>query len=158
MDAITIKYYDDNANSAFAMYSSLKDGVEKYSRLAFPPGSEIQDVGSGSGRDVNLLINEEYEAYGAEPSCKLRSLALSKMPQLQGRMYSGALPNLAEQIGRTFDGILCSAVFQHVPEEQQFDAAFDKRRQPPHKLLAEKEKRHNPDVLGSTSSSHSRKV
>jgi 2-polyprenyl-3-methyl-5-hydroxy-6-metoxy-1,4-benzoquinol methylase len=127
MDAITIKYYDDNADSVFAMYSSLNGGVEKYCRLAFPPGSEILDIGSGSGRDVNLLINEQYEAYGAEPSCKMRSLTLSKMPQLQGRIYSGALPDLAEQIGRKFDGILCSAVFQHIPEEQQFDAAFDIR-------------------------------
>jgi len=33
MDAITIKYYDDDADSVFAMYSSLKGGVEKYCRL-----------------------------------------------------------------------------------------------------------------------------
>ncbi len=127
MDAMTIKYYNDNADSVFAMYSSLKSGAEKYWRLAFSPGSEILDIGSGSGRDVDWMIREQYDAYGVEPSSNLRSLALLKMPQLQGRIYSGALPGLAAQIGRKFDGILCSAVFQHIPQEQQFAAAFDIR-------------------------------
>ncbi len=128
MDEITIKYYEDHADSVFAMYSSLKGGVEKYCKLAFQPGSEILDIGSGSGRDVALLIKEQYEAYGAEPSCNLRHLAVSKMSQLDGRIYSGGLPDLSEQIGRKFDGILCTAVFQHIPQEQQFDAAFDIRK------------------------------
>ena len=48
-------------------------------------------------------------------------------PRLQGRIYSGSLPGLAAEIGRKFDGILCSAVFQHIPREQQSDAAVDIR-------------------------------
>jgi SAM-dependent methyltransferase len=125
MDALTIKYYNENAESIFAMYTSLKGGGEKYWKLAFPPGSEILDIGSGSGRDVNLLIERQYEAYGVEPSCNLRALSLLKMPKLQGRISSGALPNLVAQMGRKFDGILCSAIFQHIPPDQQFDAAVD---------------------------------
>jgi SAM-dependent methyltransferase len=127
MDALTVKYYDDNSESMFAMYSSGERGVQKYFRFAFLPGSEILDIGSGSGSDVGFLIKEEYQAYGAEPSSNLRALAISKLPQLQGRIYAGALPELAGKIGRKFDGILCSAVFQHIPQEQQFDAAFDIR-------------------------------
>jgi SAM-dependent methyltransferase len=127
MDELTIKYYDDNAERLFAMYSSGPSGIEKYFRLAFPPGSEILDIGSGSGRDLGILINEHYDAYGTDPSDSLRLLAISQYPQLEGRIYSGALPGLAAQIDRKFDGILCAAVFQHIPQEQQYDAAFDIR-------------------------------
>jgi hypothetical protein len=34
MKSITIKHYDDNADSVFEMYSSLKGSVEKYCKLA----------------------------------------------------------------------------------------------------------------------------
>ncbi len=127
MDALTVKYYDDNADSMFAMYASAESGIRDYFKLAFSPGSEILDIGSGSGRDLDFLIKEQYDAYGAEPSNNLRKLATSQSPQLKDRIYDGGLPELAENIGRKFDGILCSAVFQHIPQERQFDAAFDIR-------------------------------
>jgi 2-polyprenyl-3-methyl-5-hydroxy-6-metoxy-1,4-benzoquinol methylase len=127
MDTLTAKYYEENAEIVFKLHSSGKSGPQEYFKLAFLPGSEILDIGSGSGRDVNILIKEQYEAYGAEPSSNLRTLAASQFPQLQGRIYPGALPDLATQIGRKFDGILCVAVFQHIPQEQQFDAALDIR-------------------------------
>jgi 2-polyprenyl-3-methyl-5-hydroxy-6-metoxy-1,4-benzoquinol methylase len=126
-DSQTVQYYDDHAGEVFAQYSSARSGVEKYFRLAFPPGSEVLDIGAGSGRDLDILIREEYEGYGAEPSPQLRALATANLPALAGRIYAGALPGLAAQIGRKFDGILCAAVFQHIPQEQQFDAAFDIR-------------------------------
>jgi SAM-dependent methyltransferase len=74
-----------------------------------------------------LLIREGCEAYGAEPSARLRELAAGHFPQLADRIYSGSLPVVSQQIGRKFDGILCAAVLQHVPEEQLFDAVSDIR-------------------------------
>jgi SAM-dependent methyltransferase len=127
MDPRTVQYYDDHADDVFAQYSSGRSGVEKYFRLAFPAGSEILDIGAGSGRDLDILIREEYEAYGAEPSIRLRDLAIANIPRLAGRICAGALPDLAAQVNRKFDGILCSAVFQHITLQQQFDAAFDIR-------------------------------
>jgi len=127
MDPRTIQYYDDNADEIFAQYERSRSGAEKYFKLAFPPGAEILDIGAGSGRDLDILIREEYEAYGAEPSPRLRDLAIANLPGLAGRIYAGGLPGLAAQIGRKFDGVLCIAVFQHIPQEQQFDAAFDIR-------------------------------
>ena len=126
MDPRTIQYYDEHAEEVFALYTGSESGPAKYFKLAFPPGSEILDVGAGSGRDLGILIREQYEAYGAEPSPRLRALAL-RTPGLEGRICEGALPNLSAQIGRKFDGLLCTAVFQHIPREQQFDAACDMR-------------------------------
>jgi SAM-dependent methyltransferase len=126
MDPKTIQYYDDHGDELFITYSRTNSGPAKYFKVAFPPGSEILDIGAGSGRDMGILIQEKYEAYGAEPSHRLRELAL-QTPVLAGRILEGALPDLAGRIGRKFDGILCSAVFQHIPREQQFDAAYDIR-------------------------------
>ncbi len=127
MDERTIRYYDDNAGEVSSLYESVRGGVEKYFRLAFPPGAEILDVGSGSGRDLDILVKEEYAVYGTEPSAGMRSLYLSKHPEMSERIWSAALPDLSSNIQRKFDGILCSAVFQHLPAERQFDAAFDLR-------------------------------
>jgi 2-polyprenyl-3-methyl-5-hydroxy-6-metoxy-1,4-benzoquinol methylase len=85
----------------------------------------VLDIGAGSGRDTCLLIRQECEAYGAEPSACMRELAAGHLPQLAGRIYPGALRSLLQQIGRKFDGILCAAMLQHVPEKQLFDAVFD---------------------------------
>jgi hypothetical protein len=127
MDPQTVQYYDDNAEAVFARYQKAKTGIARYFRLAFPAGSEVLDIGAGSGRDMDLLMHEECEAYGAEPSVRMREVTEARLPQLAGRIYSGSLPGLSQQIGRRFDGILCSGVFMHIPEEQHFDAAFDIR-------------------------------
>jgi hypothetical protein len=68
MDPRTVQYYDENADAVFAQFSSGRSGVEKYFRLAFPPGSEILDIDTGSDRDLDILICEEYETHGCETS------------------------------------------------------------------------------------------
>ena len=127
MDSRTIQYYDDNAEAIFARYQGAKIGIARYFKLAFPPGSMVLDIGAGSGRDMDILLREECEAYGAEPSARLREVTEARLPHLAGRIYSGSLPGLSERIDRKFDGVLCSGVFMHIPEEQLFDAAFDIR-------------------------------
>jgi SAM-dependent methyltransferase len=126
MDGRTVQYYIENAEAVYARHRAAKAGVAKYFKLAFPPRSEIFDIGAGSGQDMGILINEDYDAYGVEPSEPLRQLVLSNAPQLAGRIYAGCLPGLS-LLDRKFDGILCSAVFMHIPKEEHFDAACEIR-------------------------------
>jgi SAM-dependent methyltransferase len=127
VDPETIRYYDEHAESFFDLYSSGESGAREYFTLAFPPGSEILDIGASSGRDLDILLRDGYEAYGVEPSPRLRAMAAAKFPRLQDRLYAGALPGLTAAIDRKFDGILCSGVFQHIWRDLQLDAATDIR-------------------------------
>ena len=127
MDPRTVQYYDDHAEHCFELYRRSRSGIAKYFRLAFPPGSQVLDIGSGSGRDMDLLAAEECEPYGAEPSACMRERAASHTPHLAGRICGGSLPGLSQQLDRKFDGVLCAAILQHIPGEQIFDAAFDMR-------------------------------
>jgi 2-polyprenyl-3-methyl-5-hydroxy-6-metoxy-1,4-benzoquinol methylase len=127
MDPHTVQYYEDNAEAVFARYQGAKIGIAKYFRPAFPAGSVVLDIGAGAGRDMDILMREECEAYGAEPSARLREVTEARLPHLAGRIYAGSLPGLSQKIDRKFEGILCAGVFMHIPEEEQFDAAFDIR-------------------------------
>jgi SAM-dependent methyltransferase len=127
MDSRTIRYYNENAESVFARYQSVPSPVERYFRIAFPPGVEVLDVGAGSGRDLAELIREGYAAWGVEPSESLRRLAIERNPSLETRLTDGSLPDVSARLNHKFDGILCSAIFMHIPEEQLFDAACDIR-------------------------------
>ena len=147
MDRRTVQYYDDNAEAVYARHNAAKTGVSKYFNVAFPPGSEVLDIGAGSGRDMGILMREPHDVYGVEPSESLRQLAVSNAPELAGRFYSGSLPGLSAILDRQFDGILCSAVFMHIPEEEHFDAACEIRNLlKPHGRLLLSVPRSRPDL------------
>jgi len=128
MDSQTARYYEDNAEAVFRRRESKPSGIAVHFKQAFLEGSEILDIGTGSGRDMICLIREGYRVHGAEPSQGLRRLAVQHSPHFKGRIYDGALPGLSALIDRQFDGILCSAVFMHLLPEQHFDAAGDIRK------------------------------
>src|SRR5206468_5177568 len=93
------------------------------------------------------LMREPHDVYGVEPSESLRQLAVSNAPELAGRFYSGSLPGLSAILDRQFDGILCSAVFMHIPEEEHFDAACEIRNLlKPHGRLLLSVPRSRPDL------------
>jgi hypothetical protein len=71
MDPKTVQYYDDHGDELFALYTVSARGPAKYFKAAFPPGSEILDIGTGSGRDLGILIREQYVSGQAELSAGL---------------------------------------------------------------------------------------
>ncbi|MFW5878332.1 MAG: class I SAM-dependent methyltransferase, partial [Myxococcota bacterium] len=73
------------------------------------------------------LLARSHEAWGLEPSASMRKVALCRHPELAGRIQPGALPDEIpdpEALGGRFDGILCSAVLQHLPRAALFDAVI----------------------------------
>ena len=81
-------------------------------------GSRIFDVGCGSGRDLHQLLSQGYDAFGCEPAQALRYEALQAYPELKNRVFSHELPFPPEaDFGLLYQGVLCSAVLMHLPED-----------------------------------------
>ncbi|MFP4482749.1 MAG: class I SAM-dependent methyltransferase [Thermovirgaceae bacterium] len=127
-DQKTQKYYKNNARALAQRYARARGGIEFWFAAAFPKGSKILDVGTAAGRDVLLLLEAGYDAFGVDPCRELVTEGFRRDPVLKDRLACDALPGL-ETIGdHSLDGILCSAVLMHLPEEALFDAAFGLRR------------------------------
>ncbi|RZB31018.1 MAG: hypothetical protein AEth_00972 [Candidatus Argoarchaeum ethanivorans] len=124
MDAQTTHCYQKNAKEIFDRYGACCDGASRYFTLSFPPQAKILDIGTGSGRDARQLLELGYDAYGVDPCNEMMSLAITKYPELSGRITEGNLPRLEKPFGGNFDGVLCSAVLMHIPDEQLFDSVF----------------------------------
>lgn len=129
MDERTHLYYATHARDLVVRYERAGGAVAKYLRLAFAAGDRVLDVGAGTGRDVAFLAGEGVEAYGVEPVDAMRAAAVERHPALASRILAGGLPNLPalDGIGGRFDGVLCSAVLQHLERGKLFEAAFGLR-------------------------------
>ncbi len=113
IDARTARFYEENAANYFAATSSkMLSGTASFFGEAFTQGGRILDFGSGSGRDLLILLDDEYDAWGYEPSENLVIEAVSHVPAIKGRLFS-SIESFEEE---SFDGILASAVFQHIPD------------------------------------------
>ncbi len=123
MDEETVSAYDSAARSFAGRYDGVGSPFTKYLRLAFPEGSHVLDIGAGSGRDVAAMVADGFAAYGIEPADSLRRVAIERHPELSQRLLAGSLPDDLPA-DREFDGVLCSAVLQHLPRRLLFDAVF----------------------------------
>lgn len=130
MDAKTLEYYERAAAGTAAKYRAVDQSEwRRQIQDAFPTGSRVLDVGTGSGRDLALLLEMGFEAYGCEPSSAMRAESVAAYPQTGGKIFNLGLP-LPEtaDVGGPFDAVVCSAVLMHIPEAELFDAAFSLKR------------------------------
>jgi hypothetical protein len=125
MDKPTLNYYEQNAENIYELYETVAEGLSAYFQASFPAGSTIVDVGAGTACDLRQLLSLGYDAIGIEPSDALRTLTLSKHAELKGKLISGSLPSL--NLLQPVDGIVCSAVLMHLPENRLFDSLLSLR-------------------------------
>ncbi|MCE9637083.1 MAG: methyltransferase domain-containing protein [Planctomycetes bacterium] len=127
MDERTRRYYDTHGRDLGATYAGIASPMRRYFAMTFAPGARVLDVGAGVGRDVAELVSEGYQAWGIEPSEPFRETAIVRFPQIGDRLRAGSLPDAMpsiDEFGGRFDGILCSAVLQHLPRTHLFDTVF----------------------------------
>jgi SAM-dependent methyltransferase/SOS-response transcriptional repressor LexA len=128
MDRETLEFYNAHAPETAASYAGAGSAVAALFPVAFPRGARVLDLGCGSGRDLNDLIDAGYDAFGVDASAEMLSQARRRFPQLSGRLTLDQLPQLASVPDQSYDAILCSAVLMHLPEELLFDSVFNLRR------------------------------
>ncbi|MGC5796114.1 class I SAM-dependent methyltransferase [Sphingomonas sp. NFX23] len=72
------------------------------------------DIGAGTGRDAVALAALGHRVTAAEPSSKMLRLAKALHPGSGVVWVSDALPTI-RKVGGTYDVVLLSAVWMHVP-------------------------------------------
>lgn len=117
MDRMTAKFYESYVEHGTIDSEAPYSAISKYFHVAFKAGDKVLDVGSGSGRDLAVLLKNGVDAYGIEPNGSMRTYSLKKNPELAGRVQPGSLPMTRVPFGGNFDGVLCSAVLMHIHED-----------------------------------------
>jgi SAM-dependent methyltransferase len=118
MDPATTEFYKRYAEQGAIGAEAPESAISRYFESAFEAGSKVLDIGSGSGRDLALLRAKGFDAYGIEPNDAMRAYALQEHPDLLTRLQAGSLPLSGTPFGGVFDGVVCSAVMMHIPEDQ----------------------------------------
>ncbi len=118
MDHDTQDYYEREAGSLAERYAGASGGISAWFDRAFSEGAKVLDVGAGSGRDLDRLLEGGWDAWGAEPCRALVEEARRRYPRVAGRMTEAGLPRLEGFGDGEYDGVVCSAVLMHIlPEE-----------------------------------------
>jgi SAM-dependent methyltransferase len=118
MDQATTDFYRNYAEHDAIRGEAPQSAISRYFETAFKGGGKVLDIGSGSGRDLTVLCKKGFDAYGIEPNDAMRTFALKNHPELAVRLQCGSLPTIGVPFGGQFDGVVCSAVVMHLPEEQ----------------------------------------
>jgi SAM-dependent methyltransferase len=118
LDQATSRFYDSYVADGAIRAESPQSAISAYFSSAFKAGDKVLDIGSGSGRDLAVLLDRGVDGYGIEPGDAMRAFALQKHPQLAARLESGALPITGAPFGGQFDGVVCNAVLMHVPDDR----------------------------------------
>ena len=128
MDNRTLTYYSCNADQVAGRYAISAGGVAQRFVHTFEKGTRVLDIGCGSGRDLNILLENGCDAEGVDPCRELLDEGMKLYPAIVDRVQVDSLPGLETVEDDSFDGVVCSAVLMHVPEEQLFDAIYSIRR------------------------------
>lgn len=115
----SLNWYDQNAEAVAEQYESV-DPRDVHSwlidLLPNPPGS-VLDVGAGSGRDAAWLSSLGFDVIAVEPSKNMREMAIKKHGNTGFQLIDDTMPSLEKvtRLGLSFDTILISAVWMHLP-------------------------------------------
>ena len=120
--ADSIGWYDANAETISARYESVtSEAVHDWLRDLLPRDSaSVLDIGAGSGRDAAWLAANGHDVVAVEPSASMRTAATALHGSSAINWFDDRLPALdkVSRSGLSFDLILVSAVWMHVPGER----------------------------------------
>ncbi len=129
MDERTCQYYAAQAGSVCNRYESIDSPLQSLLSHVIDSSATVLDIGCGSGREMQLLLDNGCDIYGVETGQEMADAALAHHPELHGRIWTGSLPDDLEALGtRKFNVILLSAVIMHIPDAEMFSSACTLRR------------------------------
>ena len=118
-----IKWYDDHARELSCLYEGVEAAnLHAWLISALPEAPTIAlDVGCGSGRDADWLASRGIEVVAVDPSQQMLAEAQRLHASPTIRWIKDSLPSLDRvfRLGLSFDLILLSAVWMHVPPAER---------------------------------------
>lgn len=116
---LTIDYYDKNSKGIIKQYNSIELFRLHSELLDFFKGcNTLLEIGSGSGRDMNLLLMNGFDVIGIEGSKGMIHEALNTFQDLKGRMFLAELPDQLPVFDYRFDGLYSIATLMHFEFEK----------------------------------------
>ena len=118
-----VAWYNKHADLVTSTYESV-DPESLHGWLAdlLPePPALVLDVGAGTGRDAAWLAGKGYDVFAVEPSKAMHKACRTLHPSAPVRWIHDSLPGLDSTIraGVSFDAILASGVWMHLPPGQR---------------------------------------
>jgi len=120
MNDRTKEYYNLNSKKIFARYDNAKmTHLHQLFLNEILPGNKILDIGFGSGRDLNFLLNNGCDIWGVDSSENFVKMAKKRFLNMANHFTVGALPisSLPDSYPEKFDIIILIAVWMHIPRE-----------------------------------------
>jgi len=118
-----ISWYDSHAKELAVQYESLcPESLNGWLTDLLPASKGIAlDVGAGTGRDAAWLASRGLEVVAVEPSTAMREEGRRIHADARIQWINDSLPEFrdASRLGLTFDFILLSAVWMHIPERDR---------------------------------------
>jgi SAM-dependent methyltransferase len=124
---VVAAWYDAHARELADRYEGVEAAQahpQLFTMLRGMTGARILDVGSGTGRDAAALAALGHRVTAVEPSSKMLTLAKGLHPAANVHWLSDSMPRL-EKVPGSFDIVLLSAVWMHVPPADR-SAAFSR--------------------------------
>jgi SAM-dependent methyltransferase len=122
-----VAWYDDHAAVVADGYEGLdaeRTHPQLFKLLRTVRNASVLDLGAGTGRDAAAAAALGHRVTAVEPSSKMLRLAKALHPERDIAWVSDTLPRLPKVKG-TFDVVLLSAVWMHVPPQDRA-AAFSR--------------------------------
>ena len=120
-DDRTNSYYSSKAAVLSEKYSKTDDLFSRLFVKYLSRGNNILDIGCGSGRDISGLIKKGFAVTGTDSSKAMIDSAVIRYPELTDKIVLSGLPDLPG-IDTAYNGILCSAVLQHIPDSNLYES------------------------------------
>ena len=118
-----VAWYNRHATAVAAKYESVKpEALHGWLTDLFPePPALVLDIGAGSGRDAAWLAGKGHDVVAVEPSRSMRRIGTRLHAGAPVRWVHDSLPKLEQIVrsGLTFDLILVSGVWMHLPPAQR---------------------------------------
>jgi len=110
----TIEYYNNNSQNLCEKYNSIDLSILHKDLLNFfKSKNSLLEIGTGSGRDMNFMIENGFDVIGIDGSEEMIKNSIINYPKLVGKTILAELPDNLPSFDTKFDGLFTIATLMH---------------------------------------------